>query len=131
MAAGLNQLCGVALPATTLTDLYTALLEVAVSTIVVCNHGATATTFRLAHAPGGLADAAGQYFVRDAPIQANQMVPFTIGVCLAAGDVLRAYAGNANLSVVAWGEVGVSTAGGGGGGLNEDSLPSRFFLIGV
>ena len=76
----------------------------AVSTLVVCNRGATTTTFRLAHAPGGAADTPGQYFVYDAPIAANTTVPFTLGVCLAATDVLRAYAGNANMTVIAWGE---------------------------
>ena len=112
MAEGLSCLCGVMLPATTLTDIYVAPMEVALSSIVVCNHGGSATTFRLSHAKAGVADAPGQYFVYDASIQANQMVPFTIGICLGPGDVLRAYAGNANLSVVAWGELSSTVSGG-------------------
>ena len=100
----MKQLCGVALAATTLTTVYTAPVQCAVSTLVVCNRGATSTTFRLAHAPGGAADTPGQYFVYDAAIAANTTVPFTLGVCLAASDVLRGYAGNANITVMAWGE---------------------------
>lgn len=104
MAAGLQRLCGVALAATTLTDCYTAPAQAAVSTIVVCNRGATATSFRLSHAPAGAADALSQYFAYDVPILGNTMVPFTMGVCMAATDVLRAYAGNGNVTVMAWGE---------------------------
>jgi hypothetical protein len=104
----IKQLCGVALPSSVLTSVYTAPAEVAISTLVVTNRGASATTFRLAHAPGGAADAPGQYFAYDVPIAPNTMVPFTMGICLSAGDALRAYAGNANLTVIAWGEEGSS-----------------------
>lgn len=101
---GPRQLCGVALPAGTLTVLYTAPMPCAVSTIVVCNRASTTTTFRLAHTSGGGAVQLGHYFAYDAMIAGNSTVPFTLGVCMAATDVLRAFAGNANLSVVAWGE---------------------------
>jgi hypothetical protein len=126
MAVGIKRLCGVALPATTLTNVYTATQEVALSTIVVCNRGTTATTFRLAHAPGGAADALGDYFAYDAPIEPKQMVPFTIGVCLAATDVLRAYAGNANLTVVAWGEEGAASGGGASTFLDLTDTPGDY-----
>jgi hypothetical protein len=122
---GLKQLCGLALSATTLTTLYTAAYECAVSTVVVCNRGATATSFRLAHAPGGVADTPGHYFAYDVPIQPTTMVPFTLGLTLAVGDVLRAYAGNANLSVVAWGEEQDPTATGSG---TADATPGSIFL---
>jgi len=112
MPAGLKKLCGVALPATTLTVIYTAPAEIAVSTVVVCNRSATPTTFRLAHAPGGAADAPGHYFAYDAEIDPYSMVPFTIGVCFAPTDVLRAYAGHANLTVTAWGEEQGTSDGG-------------------
>lgn len=100
----LKQLCGVALGAAALTDVYTAPAACAVSTIVACNRSGEATSFRLAHAPGGTADAPGQYFVYDAFIAGNTTVPLTIGVCLAAGDVLRASAGAATVTIMAWGE---------------------------
>ena len=100
----LKQLCGVALAATTLTSVYTAPSACAVSTIVVCNRDAASTTFRLAHAVAGAASAPGQYFVYDALLAGNSTVPLTLGVCMAAGDVLRAWAGSANVTVLAWGE---------------------------
>lgn len=101
-----KQLCAVALPATTLTALYTvpAVTSAVLSTLCVCNQSATTILVRLAHAAGGAADAPGQYFVYDAAIAAHQTVPFTLGVCMAAGDVLRAYASAAGLSIVGWGE---------------------------
>ena len=126
MPAGLKQLCGVALAATTLTTIYTATAEVAVSTMVVCNRGASATTFRLSHAPAGAADAVGQYFAYDVAIAANTMVPFTMGVCLATTDVLRAYAGNANLTVVVWGEEQALANGGVGTFLGLVDTPDAY-----
>jgi len=126
MPAGLKQLCGVALGATTLTTIYTATAEVAVSTIVVCNRGATATTFRLSHAPAGAADAMGQYFAYDVSIAANTMVPFTMGVCLANTDVLRAYAGDANLTVMVWGEEQALANGGVGTFLGLVDTPDAY-----
>lgn len=100
----LKQLCAVALPATTLTPVYTAPVACVISTLVVCNRSATTTTFRLSHAALGAADAPGQYFVYDAVIAGNTTVPLTMGICLAASDVLRAYAGADTLTVMAWGE---------------------------
>ena len=100
----LKQLCGVALPAFALTTVYTAPVACAVSTLVVCNRSASTTTFRLAHSPGGVAVTDGHYFVYDALIAGNTTVPLTLGICLAATDMLRAYAGSANLTVIAWGE---------------------------
>ena len=108
----LKGLCGVALSAGVLTDVYTAPEDCVISTLVVCNRDATRTTFRLSHAPGGAIDAIGHYFTYDTPIAANVMIPFTMGICMAAGDVLRAYTPSAALTVVAWGEEqGVATGG--------------------
>lgn len=106
MADAHKQLCAVALGATTLTALYTvpALKETVLSTLCVCNRTTSMITLRLAHAAGGAADALGQYFAYDAEIQPAQTVPFTMGICMAAGDVLRGYASASGLSIVAWGE---------------------------
>ncbi len=96
----------VALTATTSTDVYVvgAGTITVVSTIAVCNRGNTATTFRLSHAVAGAALATKQYFAYDVAIAANQTVAFTLGICMSATDVLRAFAGNGNLTVQAWGE---------------------------
>lgn len=86
--------------ATTLTDLYTVpgATSSTVSSIVVCNRGATSETFRIAIALAGAADATKQYLYYDLPIAANNTFIATIGVTLAAADVVRIYASNANLS---------------------------------
>lgn len=69
-----------------------------VSTIIIANRSAVATTFRISVAPGGAADAPEQYIAYDAPIDANDSVPLTIGASLAATDVVRVYATLATLS---------------------------------
>lgn len=98
------RLCGVALPQAQDTPLYTALNAVAISTMAVCNRAATPTTFRLAHVPAGAPLQAGDYFAYDAPIAAQTTVPFTLGICLATGDVLSGWAAGAAVTVMAWGE---------------------------
>jgi len=86
--------------ATTLTDLYTvpALTQVVASSIVVCNRGVTNTTFRIALAPLGAADAPSQYLYYDVPLSKNNTFIATIGITLTATDKVRVYAGNANLT---------------------------------
>lgn len=92
--------------AATLTTLYTvpAATAAVLSTISICNRSATATSFRLSHALAGAADALDQYFVYDAPIAGNSTVPFTLGIVMAATDVLRIYATLATLTFIVWGE---------------------------
>lgn len=91
--------------ATTLTDLYTvgAATNTVVSTISVCNRSATATSFRLSHAPAGAVDATTHYFAYDTPIGGNDTVWFTGGISMAATDKLRVYATLATLTFQAWG----------------------------
>ena len=86
--------------ATTLTDLYTvpASTQSVVTSVVVCNRGATSTTFRISLAPLGAADATSQYLYYDLTIAANDTFVATIGVLLIATDKIRVYAGNANLT---------------------------------
>ncbi len=87
--------------ATTLTDVYTATAPVAtvtISSVVVCNRSAVATTFRFAVAVAGAADDPKQYLYYDLPILGNDTFIFTIGVTLAVTDKLRAYVGAATLS---------------------------------
>ena len=106
MAQARKNLGQAALSATTLTDIYTVpgATSTVISTIAVCNRGSTATTYRLSHAVAGAADATKQYFAYDVPISGNTTHTITIGPTFAATDVLRAFAGNGNITVQAWGE---------------------------
>lgn len=94
-----------ALPATTLTDVYTVpgATSAVVSSISVCNRAASDTTFRLSVAQAGAADATEQYLYYDVTLPANDTFVATIGVTLAATDVVRAYAVSANVSVNVFG----------------------------
>ena len=100
MAEILKTLAQSAPSATTLTDIYTvpALTSAVLSSMIVCNRGATSTTFRISIAVAGLADTAKQYIYYDVPISKNNTFIATIGATLGATDVVRVYAGNANLS---------------------------------
>lgn len=87
--------------ATTLTTLYSVTQERGISNAVVqvANRGTASTTFRLSMAKAGAADAAAHYYASDASIAANSLpIPIVIGG-LDKTDLLRFYAGNANLSV--------------------------------
>jgi hypothetical protein len=90
-----------ALTAVTLAAVYTvpAATNTVVSSVVVCNRGGTATTFRLSVAVAGAADATSQYLYYDVTLQANDTFTSTVGITLAATDVVRAYAGNGNVTV--------------------------------
>lgn len=103
MADTLKVLGQAALAATTLTDVYTAASPATVSTVSVCNRSATATTFRVSVAVAGAADATKQYLFYDVPLAGNDSFTATLGITMAATDVLRAYAGAATVSVNVFG----------------------------
>lgn len=86
--------------ATTATTLYTvpSATSAVVSTISVCNQAGTAATFRIAVRPAGEALAAKHYIVYGATVPASDSTFFTIGLTLAATDVITVYASSANLS---------------------------------
>lgn len=85
--------------ATTNTDLYTVPGATAAvcSTVAICNRG-TSTTFRLAVRPAGATIANQHFIVYDNYINQNDTVFLTLGITLAATDVVTVYAGTANLS---------------------------------
>jgi hypothetical protein len=91
--------------ATTATTLDTvpSATQCVVSTISVCNRAATAATYRIAIRPGGATLANEHYIAYDAPIAANDSTFITVGITLAATDVITVYASNANLSFSAFG----------------------------
>jgi len=86
--------------ATTETDLYTvpAATSAVLSSLVVCNRGATPTTFRAGVAVGGGATANKDYLYYDVTIGGRDTFVATVGISIAATDKVRVYAGSANLS---------------------------------
>jgi hypothetical protein len=91
--------------ATTGTDLYTvpSATSTVCSSIVVCNRGGVATTFRVSVSAAGAATDNKDYIYYDVTIAGNDTFVATVGVTLATTDVVRAYAGNANLSFQIYG----------------------------
>jgi hypothetical protein len=91
--------------ATTETTLYTvpASTSTVISTILVCNRGGSSTTFRISTSASGGATANKDYIYYDLPIGSNDTFVATMGVSLATTDVVRVYAGSANLSFSAYG----------------------------
>jgi hypothetical protein len=91
--------------AATATTLYTvpASTQTVVSTINVCNQAATAATFRIAVRPAGAALAAVHYQAYDVALPANDSIPLTLGITLAATDVVTVQASTATVSFSAFG----------------------------
>jgi len=86
--------------ATTATTLYTvpAATSAVVSTLAVCNRATTAATYRVAVRPAGAALASQHYVAYDATLPGLATDTLTLGVTLAATDVITVYASTANLS---------------------------------
>jgi hypothetical protein len=95
----------VAPSATTNTTLETvpSATQAVVSTIAVCNRGGTSATYRIAVRPAGATIANQHYIAYDTAITANNSTMITIGITLAATDVITVYASNADLSFSAFG----------------------------
>ena len=85
--------------ATSLSTLYTvpSSTQAIVSTLSVANLGVS-TTFRVAVRPAGATIANQHYLVYDASVNANDSFYLTLGISLAATDVVSVYAGTANLA---------------------------------
>ena len=91
--------------ATTLTTLYTvpASTQAICSTITVCNTASSATTYRIAVRPAGASIANQHYVAYDAALPANDTATLTLGVALAATDMISVYAASANVAFSAFG----------------------------
>jgi hypothetical protein len=91
--------------ATTNTDLYTvpAATSSVISTLVVANRAATTATYRIAIRPAGATVANQHYIAYDVVVGAADSTTLTLGITLAATDIITVYAGNANLSFSAFG----------------------------
>ena len=87
-------------PATTNTTLYTvpAGTSAVISTIVVANRSADAVTYRLAIRPAGETIANQHYIAFDVVVGARDSTTLTLGITLAATDVVTVYASTANLA---------------------------------
>ena len=92
--------------ATTLTTLYTvpSAKEAVVSTISVANLTSTAATFRIAVRPAGASIANQHYIGYDITVGASDSTLITVGITMAATDVLSVYASTANLAFSAFGD---------------------------
>lgn len=96
-----NKVLGQSSPsATTLTTLYTvpSATQAVCSTLAICNTTTAAITYRVAVRPAGATIATQHYLAYDASVAANDSVMLTLGVTLAATDVVSVYAGAANLA---------------------------------
>jgi hypothetical protein len=90
----------VATSATTATTLYTvpSATSTVISTLVVANRAATAATYRIAIRPAGATLANEHYIAYDVTVGAGDSTTLTLGVTLAATDVVTVYASTANLT---------------------------------
>lgn len=86
--------------ATILTDIYTVPLNTltTLGTIVVCNRSNVASSFRISIAPLGESDNTKQYLFYDTEIAAHATLPFSISMPISAGDVVRVYSANGEIS---------------------------------
>lgn len=85
--------------ATTLTSLYTvpAGASAVCSTLTIANIGVS-TTVRVAVRPAGAAIENKHYISYDVPLNQYDTIFLTLGITLAATDVLSVYAGTANVA---------------------------------
>lgn len=68
------------------------------STLSVCNRGTVSSTFRVAVRPAGATLANTHYIVFDNVVAANDTVFLTLGISLAATDVVTVRAGTADFA---------------------------------
>ena len=92
--------------AATLTTLYTvpASTSTVISSLVVANRSASATDFRIAVRPAAAAISDEHYIYYDLAIGGVDTFTATLGMTLAATDVVSVYAGAATLSFHAYGQ---------------------------
>lgn len=87
------------------TDLYTvpAATKTTISTITVCNRSATPTSFRVSVAIAGAVNNNAQFIYYDQAIDGNSTYAITLGITLAATDVVRSYSTLSTLTFCAFG----------------------------
>lgn len=75
-----------------------------VSTLAICNRTASAVTYRIAVRPAGANLATSHYIAYDVGLPANAADYLTLGITMAATDVLTFYASAASLTASAFGD---------------------------
>jgi hypothetical protein len=92
--------------ATTATTLYTvpSAKTAVISTIVVANLSTSAATYRIAIRVAGSALSNEEYIAYDVALSANDSTALTLGITLAATDVVTVYASSANVAFNAFGD---------------------------
>ena len=100
MAEVIKVLGQVDAPATSLTALYTvpASTETVASTLMIANRTASNRRIRVSVAVAGAADSDEQYILYDVLVSKQDFISATIGLTLAATDVVRVYADGADVS---------------------------------
>jgi hypothetical protein len=95
----------VSLTADTATTVYTvpSLTSTVLSSITVCNRGANTATFRIAVRPAGETLADKHYVNFNTPVPGNDTISLTLGITLAATDVITANANTSTVSINAFG----------------------------
>jgi hypothetical protein len=91
--------------ANVLTTVYTvpAGNSAVISTIMVCNQSSGNLTYRLAVQPGNAAISSSHYIAYDATVTAKDSIGLTLGITLAATDVISANCSGANISINVFG----------------------------
>jgi hypothetical protein len=93
------KILGQASPSTTTeTELYVCLYSTIASSLIVCNRGAAAATFRVSASKAGAATANKDYLYYEISIPAHDSFASTLGVTLGTGDKIRVYASSGDLS---------------------------------
>lgn len=92
--------------AITATTLYTvpAGKTAVISTLVVANLSSTAATYRIAIRIAGSALSNEEYIAYDVALSGNDSTALTLGITLAATDVVTVYASTANVAFNAFGD---------------------------
>ena len=105
MAEAIKVLGQSAPSATTDTDLYTVpgATSAVVSSVVIANRAGTSATYRIAVRPAGATLANEHYAAYDITVGASDSTILTLGLTLAATDVITVYASTANLSFSVFG----------------------------
>lgn len=98
MATSYKTIAQAHLTTTSDTDIYTvpSATETIVSTLVVANITASATTFNIAIRQDGATLADKHYIAKEVPIAANDSTTLTLGIALEATDVVTCAAGAGN-----------------------------------
>jgi hypothetical protein len=86
--------------ATTDTTLYTvpSSTQVVISSITICNRGATTATYRIAMRPNAETLADKHYIAYGATVPANDTIALTLGLTADAADVITVYTSTASVS---------------------------------